>query len=77
MNQQNHFEYGQIVKIKDDSPAEYNPGVIGSICGMKMIDSASLAQRFNAAIGEWLYIVEFSNGNSIELPERFLKKIEL
>jgi hypothetical protein len=43
------------------------------ICGMEQIKSEKLSQEFKISKGDWLYTVEFGNGNSIEIPECYLE----
>lgn len=71
-----YFECGEIVIIKQTAPQYYKPGSIGSICGIRTIDSKEVASQFGQAIGSELYLVEFNNGDSLEIPKVFLSSLK-
>lgn len=54
------FEHGQDVAVAETAPKEFRPGAVASVCGMRQLD------------GQNLYLVEFSDGEAVEIPERFL-----
>ncbi|WP_068468630.1 hypothetical protein [Candidatus Protochlamydia phocaeensis] len=66
------FDYGDTVIIKQNAPLCYKPGCIGSICGIRVINSIEIAKRFNQNINSELYLIEFDNGQAIEIPKSFL-----
>jgi hypothetical protein len=69
------FTWGDLVRVKQSAPINYNSGELGSVSGLRTIESSDVAQKFNQVIGSCLYLVEFSNGESLEVPEIFLTKI--
>lgn len=70
------FSWGDEVQIKSSAPLQFNPNAYGSVCGLRSIESESIANQFLQPIGTNLYLVEFSNGKAIEIPEIFLKRSE-
>ena len=66
------FNYGNTVQIKKNAPDCYKPGLLGSVRGMHIIDSEELALKFNQDIDSELYLVEFEDGEAIEIPTCFL-----
>ncbi|HTV41719.1 MAG TPA: hypothetical protein VMF08_14145 [Candidatus Sulfotelmatobacter sp.] len=64
MNSKNKFDWGQEVEVLPIAPAELNPKQRGSVCGVRQIES------------ENVYLVEFSDGVAVEIPEKFLKRID-
>jgi len=66
--------WGDIVIVNDNAPEKYNPLGIGSICGIRTIETSEESQEFCCSKGESVYLVEFSNGCSVEIPGGFLLK---
>jgi len=56
------YDWGQEVRVTTTAPENLRPGKVGSICGMR---------EFNKS---HLYLVEFSDGQAIEILEEFLTK---
>lgn len=54
------FDYGQEVDVAAIAPKEFRPGTSASVCGMIRLD------------GQNQYVVEFADGDAVEIPERFL-----
>ena len=71
--QKNKFNYGDSVKVNESSPKKYLPGELGSICGMDEITTIAEAEEYACAIDEWVYIVEFPDGSSMEIAECYLE----
>ena len=66
------FTWGDPVKVCPNSPAKYVWVEKGSICGIRQIETKKVSKLFNESIGTILYLVEASNGASIEVPEQYL-----
>lgn len=71
----NKFDWGESVKVKDTAPAQFRPGQIASVCGMIKVKTKTLADKYKRSIGEWIYTVEYIGGSDTEIPECFLKKL--
>lgn len=69
------FNWGDAVKVVSNAPPEYHPAHEGSVCGIRVIETANVADKFSEPVGTHLYLVEFSDGSSIEIPERLLTSI--
>ena len=69
----NKFTWNDSVKISEYAPPQMHPGEIAVICGMEKVSSALLIEIYQSSIGDWVYTVEFVDGSSIEVPERYLK----
>ncbi len=67
-----NFDWGDPVMIKQNAPQCYKPGSQGCICGIRIIDSKEIAQQFDQIIGSELFLVEFNNGETLEIPKNFL-----
>ena len=72
----NLFKWNDLVMIKSYAPPFYFPGKIAVICGMEKIKSEKLSSLYNIKFGEWLYTIEFGDGSSIEIPEKYLENIK-
>jgi hypothetical protein len=59
--------WGDTVRISDDAPSEFRPGARAAVCGFREIDKG-----VNDTEAPRLVLVEFSEGNAIEIPETFL-----
>lgn len=66
------FSWGDAVTVNQTAPNCYKPGCQGSICGFRTIDSDAIAVQFNQKIGSVLCLVEFLNGETLEIPKCFL-----
>ncbi len=60
MKMDNKFEHGQDVYVMASAPKNFRPGTIGSVCGIRQFE------------GQNLYLLEFSDGEAIEIPENFI-----
>jgi len=69
----NKFTWGDPILIKKDAPNSFHPGEFASICGMYKITYEETAKEYQTKVNDWLYIVEFEDGSSIEVPECYLE----
>ncbi|GAB4191337.1 MAG: hypothetical protein Tsb0015_13120 [Simkaniaceae bacterium] len=69
----NKFTYNDGVIVRNNAPKRFSPGEIGIICGMGKIMTIKGAKEYCCQQGEWVYIVEFLDGSSIEIPESYLE----
>jgi len=67
------FTGGDSVRIVADAPPAYRPSNLGSICGMRTIDSKEIAAVLGSEIGTTFYIVEFGDGVSTEIPDQYIE----
>ena len=49
----NKFDWGESVKVKDTAPTQFRPGQVASVCGMIKIKTKNLADKYTRNIGEW------------------------
>ncbi len=66
------FDWGEPVKVIDSAPEKYLAVGQGSVCGIRQIDTVTVATEFGEPVGTVLYLVEGSTGDAIEIPEQFL-----
>lgn len=58
------YDWGQTVRVVTTAPQEMRPGEVCSVCGIRELE------------GETLYLVEFSEGEALEIPECNLENAE-
>ena len=58
--------WGDTVRVIDDAPSEYRPAPQGAVSGFRHVNEEIDSSR------QTLVLVEFSDGNAIEIPEIFL-----
>lgn len=57
------FEHGQDVSVVVTAPANFRPGTLGSVCGIRQFD------------GQNLYLLEFPDGEAVEIPEDLIDAV--
>jgi len=72
----NTFTWGDPVLVKKSAPQSYLPGEFASICGITKVTTEKLANFYHSEINTWVYTIEYEDGSSIEIPERYLEKYE-
>ncbi len=55
---------------------ERRPGELAEVVGIREIESDTQAREFEAAIGSKVYLIEFGDGVSIEIPEGLIEFAE-
>ena len=58
------YDWGQAVRVITTAPVNMRPGKGGSVCGMRKLDD------------DRLYLVEFSDGEAVEIPENLIEAME-
>lgn len=65
--------YGDTVRIKMSASAEMRPGTLAAVCGMREVETVAQSQELGCPIGTTLYLVEFGDGASVEIPKEFVE----
>jgi hypothetical protein len=75
---ESQFTWGDSVRVveRDGAHLNWRPGSVGSVCGFRTIQTAQQASSSSFAIGTILYTVEFEDGQSAEIPEEVLERID-
>ncbi len=66
------FDWEDSVQVIDSAPEKYFVLGQGSVCGIRQIDTETIANDFGEPKGTVLYLVENAFGEAVEIPERFL-----
>jgi len=67
--------WGDTVKISPNAPAEYRPEEVAAVCGIRIVSGPEEVKATGVPDGTKLYLVEFGDGNSQEIPEYLISKI--
>ncbi len=69
------FDWGDTVRVLANAPSAYRPASRGTVCGAAVLQDEDRARAMGEAVGVTLYLVEFSDGTALEIPERWLEAI--
>lgn len=64
--------WGDSVRVKAGAPSAVRPGALAAVCGIREIANDGQASESDAPIGSKLYLVEFGDGTSLEIPEAWV-----
>jgi len=70
----NRITWGDTVSISPDAPVEFRPGAGGAVVGLPDSGVRGPAPDSETGKHSLLYLVEFSDGEAIEVPEAYLVK---
>jgi hypothetical protein len=65
--------WGDTVLVSQQAPRRLRPGELAEIVGIRHINSPNQADQFAAPIGTRVYLVEFSDGIALEVPEKWIE----
>jgi hypothetical protein len=65
--------WGDTVRIKNHTSPAMRPGNLAAVCGMREVETPEQAKQFGCAIGTTVYLIEFGDGSSVEIPEAFVE----
>ena len=68
--------WGDTVRVKAGAPLAMRPGANAAVCSITRIENDQQSKAYNAAIGTTMYLVEFGDGASIEVPEEWIEAVE-
>ena len=73
------YDWGDTVRITPLAPVHLRPGSTASVCGMRRVAVAlhgSGEPHKDGSVGLVLYLIEFGDGFTVELPEEFLQPVD-
>lgn len=70
------YDYGEAIRISAKAPECYSPCAKGSLCGVRHVETESQAKAANVSVGTVLWLVEFGDGSSVEVPEDYLTPLD-
>lgn len=69
------FDYAQSVKIVASAPAFLMPGSLVAVVGMTRLSGKREIAGMICDYGTAVYVVEYENGHSVEVPEQYLEAL--
>ncbi|MEM9377462.1 MAG: hypothetical protein AAGA72_14675 [Pseudomonadota bacterium] len=69
------FTWGDTVRVTKNAPHNFEPGKIGSVCSVDLIETEIRAEQTGAEIGGYCHVVEWTDGSDIEIPAKWLEKV--
>jgi hypothetical protein len=70
------FAWGDIVRARRTANKRFRPGSTGDVCGICEISDPKIALRRGYDVGTVLVLVEFHDGDALEIPEESLEMVE-
>lgn len=68
------LKWGDAVVVRSGARAEWRPGATAEVCGMRTVETPSVAAAFEVPLGSQLLLIEFGDGSDAEVPERWLER---
>ncbi len=67
------FTWGDTVRVKLGAPPNARQGALAEVVGVRTVENDAQAQRFAAPVGTQICLIEFGDGDSVELAEFLLE----
>jgi len=72
---QRQFNWGETIRLRCDANVPGRAGSIAEVCGIVVIETAEHAKAvIGGSIGKDAYLIEFGDGQSIEVVSELLEK---
>jgi hypothetical protein len=65
--------WGDTVRVQGGALPSGCPAALGEIVGIREIENLAQADQFSAPIGSKVYLIEFSDGKALEVPESWVE----
>lgn len=75
MTKVQEITWGDAVSVIPSAPPKFRPSDSGSVCGIYALDSADKARKYGGNLGAVMYLVEFPDGDAIEIPDEYLVRL--
>lgn len=70
-----NFTWGDSVRVKAAAPATMRPGALAEVCAITEIENDAQAKRYDAQVGSKVYLLEFGDGTSLQIPESWIEAV--
>jgi hypothetical protein len=67
------FSWGETVRVKVGAHPARRPGAVAEVIGIREVETEAQARQFEARYGSKLYLIEFGDGTSVEIPEDWIE----
>lgn len=68
--------WGDTIRVNAEAAAAARPGALGEVVGIRVVETEAHAKQFEAPIGSRLYLIEFGDGASVEVPEAWIDVVQ-
>ena len=68
--------WGDTVRIRSNAKPEQRPGALAAVCGLREVETEEQARQFGCPIGTALYLIEYGDGGSMEVPGTVVEHVE-
>jgi hypothetical protein len=70
------YDYGTTIRVSRSAPSEARPRANASVCGIRVLGAEQEILGRTEQAGTVLYLVEFGDGVSLEVPEHLLEPVD-
>jgi len=67
------YHYGQTVRVSAHARKSFRPGELVAVVGMWKVSNNEQAHHTGHPVGTVLYLIEYDDGSSIEIPEEYIE----
>lgn len=67
--------WGDVVRVKAHAPAILRPGAFASVVAIGDVETPEHAARLDAPIGTRTYLIEFGDGEAIEVAADWIEPV--
>ncbi len=67
------YEYGQTIRVVAFAPSSLKPGTDVAVVGMTKLGQEREIQNTFYPAGTDIYLIEYADGKSVEVPEKYLE----
>ena len=67
--------WGDTVQVKVNAPMSMRPGAIAAVVGIREVETPEQVLQFEAPVGSKVYLIEFGNGDAIEISEAWIDAV--
>jgi hypothetical protein len=65
--------WGDTVRVKASAPLRMRPGAVAAVVGVREVETPEEALKFDAVVGTKLYLIEFGDGDAVELAQTWIE----
>lgn len=71
------ISWGSTVRVQEGAiPGGPQPPPLAAVCGIRPVDHEDIAKEFETELGTRLLLLEFGDGDTVEVPERLVELVE-
>ena len=67
------FTWGDLVRVRAAASIGNRLGALAGVVGMRDVETEEQSAQFDSPLASTIYLIEFGDGESVELPEHMLE----